>query len=103
MARHYEWEDYFWPGTTVLANKLGVTDAGGLRRVEYLYAAQRQQEITDGHVAVPDTFDAEHLKAVHAHLFGDVYEWAGQWRTVNMTKNSSTFADYRGELEMRIG
>jgi len=82
---------------------LGVTDAGALHRVEYLYAAQRQQEITDGHVAVPATFDADHLKAVHAHLFGDVYEWAGQWRTVNMSKNSSTFADYRGELEMRVG
>ncbi len=77
MARHYEWDDYFWPGTTVLANTLGVTDAGALLRVEYLYAAQRQQEITDGHLAVPATFDADHLKAVHAHLFGDVYEWAG--------------------------
>ena len=25
-------------------------------------------------------FDAEHLKALHRHLFQDVYEWAGHTR-----------------------
>jgi len=25
-------------------------------------------------------FDAEHLKAIHRHLFQDVYEWAGHTR-----------------------
>ncbi len=28
-------------------------------------------------VDIPKTFDAEHLKAIHRHLFQDVYEWAG--------------------------
>lgn len=85
MGRHYEWDDYFWPGTRVLVNKFGITDPGALRRVEYLFAARRQWEITDGKVVIPATFGAEHLRAVYAHLFGDVYEWAGQWRTVQMS------------------
>jgi cell filamentation protein len=34
-------------------------------------------------------FDSEHLKAIHAYLFRDVYEWAGQFRTIPLAK-----ADY---------
>lgn len=92
MARHYEWEDYFWPGTTVLANRLGLTDAAALRSDEYQIASDRQEEIARGEVAIERTFDAAHLCAVHGHLFGDVYEWAGQWRTVDMMKDRSAFA-----------
>lgn len=102
MGRHYEWDDYFWPGTQVLVNKFGITDPGALRRVEYLFAARRQREITDGKVVIPATFDAEHLRAAHAHLFGDVYEWAGQWRTVQMSKDSSVFAETPVGVEFRL-
>jgi len=37
-------------------------------------------------------FDLEHLKAIHAHVFQDVYEWAGKTRTVNISKNGDAFA-----------
>jgi cell filamentation protein len=30
-------------------------------------------------------------RAVHRHLFGDVYDWAGKFRTVNITKGTHTF------------
>ena len=36
MARQYAWDDYFWPGTEVLAKKLGVQDPNKLHRVEYI-------------------------------------------------------------------
>jgi cell filamentation protein len=32
-------------------------------------------------------FDLPHLQAIHRHLFQDVYEWAGELRTVDLFKN----------------
>ena len=35
--------------------------------------------------------DFEHYCAVHHHLFQDVYAWAGQLRTVRMSKQGNPF------------
>ena len=34
---------------------------------------------------------AHHYKAIHHHLFQDVYSWAGKYRKVRLTKGNSTF------------
>lgn len=86
------WGDYFWPGTTVLANKLGITDPDTLKVKEAARTTRREQELRAGTVDLPRTFDADHLKALHKHLFQDVYEWAGQYREVNMSKDGVAFA-----------
>ncbi|MGH3448070.1 MAG: Fic family protein [Nocardioidaceae bacterium] len=39
------------------------------------------------------TWDADQVRAIHRHLFGDLYPWAGEYRTIAMTKNVSQFAD----------
>lgn len=36
-------------------------------------------------------FDARHYRAVHRHLFQDVYAWAGEYRTVRIAKGESMF------------
>lgn len=33
---------------------------------------------------IPGTLDLNHLRAIHGHLFQDVYPWAGETRTVDM-------------------
>lgn len=38
-------------------------------------------------------FDYDHLKAIHHHFFSDVYEWAGQERTVDIAKGNSYFGN----------
>lgn len=38
----------------------------------------------------PMTYDAAHLRTIHRHLFQDVYDWAGQYRT--LSKGISEFA-----------
>lgn len=86
------WNDYFWPGTTVLINKRGLADQTQLDQFEYFRAAVREQEIRSGTVPIDRTFDARHLQALHAHLFVDVYEWAGQYREVEMSKGRLAFA-----------
>lgn len=39
-------------------------------------------------------YDAPHLRAFHRHLFGDVYHWAGEFRTVNIAR-TDMFGDWR--------
>lgn len=69
------WEDYFIPGTQVLRNKFGVSDAAALMRREEAVTKIRAAELA-AH-PIRGTFDHDHLKAVHRHLFQDVYPWAG--------------------------
>ncbi len=79
-------DPYVYPGTQVLRNKLGIQDAEALDRAERRFAAQRAR------MGVPTgDFDLKHLQAIHKHLFQDVYEWAGQVRTVEISKGSSQF------------
>lgn len=80
------WADYFWPNSTVLRNKLGITDADSLREAEYRLAAVRRTEIDSGRAPIAETFDASHLRALHEWLFQDVYEWAGRFRDVPIAK-----------------
>lgn len=77
------WEDYYWPGTDVLRNKLGIRDAEELQRAERRLVEQR---LTEG--CPEGNFDLDHLRAIHRHLFQDVYEWAGELRQVDMFKSS---------------
>lgn len=89
MAR--EWADpYAYPGTGVLMNKPGIRDEKVLAVFEYEQTYARANELAQG-PAAPVKFDFNHLKSIHAHLFKDVYEWAGQPRTVNISKGGTSF------------
>jgi fido (protein-threonine AMPylation protein) len=61
----------------VLRNKLGVQDAEELRRIEATYTTLRIAQLDDQPIV--GSFDLEHLKAVHRHIFQDVYSWAGDY------------------------
>lgn len=74
------------PDFTVLRNRLEIRDAAELERVERRLAAARVAE------GVPaGKFDLAHLKAIHRHLLQDVYDWAGEIRTVEISKGGSQF------------
>jgi hypothetical protein len=87
------WDAYLWePGGSVLRNLFGERDAAALAQREYAETAKQQVKIELGIVRIPLTFDAEHLSAMHRQLFGDVYAWAGQYRTVGISKDVTEFA-----------
>ena len=66
-------DPYLYPGTPVLRNKLGLTDPDQFDQMERRLVTQR---IAEG---VPTgVFDLAHLRAIHHHLFQDVYDWAGE-------------------------
>jgi len=79
-------DPYVYPGTTILRNKLDIRDAATLDLAERRFTTIRaRQGIPQG------DFDLGHLKAIHHHLFQDVYEWAGKIRTVEISKGESQF------------
>lgn len=39
----------------------------------------------------PGKFDPAHYRAIHHHLFQDVYDWAGQYRSVRIAKGQLMF------------
>lgn len=97
------WDSYFWePGGTVLRNLYGERDGAALAHREYRDTQRREREIASGRVDVPRTYDAAHLRAIHGHLFQDVYGWAGEYRSVNTSKGGSTFAAVE-HIDMHLG
>lgn len=80
-------DPYCYPGTTVLRNRLGLTDQALLDAFELDMTTQRASEpLPAGRLSY------SHYRAVHRHLFQDVYGWAGRPRTVRIAKGQSTFA-----------
>jgi cell filamentation protein len=77
---------YIDPGTTTLRNKLGIIDPDELDAFERRMVAARAAE----GVPIGD-FDLTHLRAIHRHLFQDVYDWAGELRTVEIFKGGHQF------------
>lgn len=77
---------YCYPNTSddldrkdVLRNRFGLETHSALRVEEYRATAVRMAEIAEGD-GPKGNFDKDHLKALHAYIFQDVYEWAGHMR-----------------------
>ncbi|MGE7828520.1 Fic/DOC family protein [Paenibacillus sp. NPDC093718] len=84
---------YVYPGTNVLINKADLKDQASLDVFERNRTALRAMELQQ--TPIKGNFDIQHLKAIHQHLFQDVYPFAGEFRYTNIRKNDFTFAEYR--------
>lgn len=76
----------------MLRNLYGERDGEALAALEYAETNKQQAKIELGVTSIPRTYDAVQLRALHKQLFANVYEWAGEYRTVGMTKNGMPFA-----------
>ncbi len=91
MSRYDAVDDYVYPGTTVLRNKAGIQDQTALDAFEADATAVRMLELLEQ--PLEGRFDFAHLCAIHRHLFQDVYDWAGEIRTVDISRDTSRFAN----------
>lgn len=80
------WESYFYPGTNVLKNKLNIKDYDELKKKEAEISFEKLVELYDK--PIKGNFNKEHLKAIHKYIFEDVYDWAGEYRYVDMVKET---------------
>lgn len=91
------WEGYLDPhhydptvGQGVLRNLVGATTYDELRRREDTFVGYRGATLRNH--GLPASFDLAGLQSIHRHLFQDVYEWAGELRTVNIAKGRAFLA-----------
>ena len=76
-----------------LQNKLGLTDEAELARAEEKISKTKALELYD--TGLLDTFEVgtfAGLAKIHHYLFDEIYEFAGQMRTVNIAKGNFRFA-----------
>lgn len=79
-------DPYTYKNSTVLVNKLDLESQAELEAFEAEISSARAEEpLPDG------LLDFFHYRAVHHHLFQDVYQWAGQVRTVRISKGGNPF------------
>ncbi len=77
-------DPYVYPGTRTLRNRYGVRDPAELARVEAEVTYARLYEL--GQHSLPGAYDLAHLQAFHRRIFGDIYDWAGEIRSVTIAK-----------------
>jgi cell filamentation protein len=92
MSRYSGHDQYLDPISGVLRNRLGITDASTLEQAEAALVAVRSYELS--RTPLKGQFDLAHLQTIHRYLFGDVYDWAGQLRTIDIGKGGHLFAHH---------
>ena len=76
------WDPYLDLQSGLLRNRLGITDARALRHVEAELTASRIYDLIRS--PIPGAYDLAHLRAFHRQIFQDLYDWAGELRTVSI-------------------
>jgi len=89
VDNYYEWESdsyYCYPHSNVLKNKYGIHDEEELKDIERQITSVRAAQILKD--PIKGNFDSIHLKEIHKQLFQDLYNWAGEYRKVNISKGN---------------
>lgn len=99
-------DPYLIPNTNVLQNKLGITDKYILEKAEADITYLKLLDIDAWFENKPLNYDT--FFDVHKYIFGDLYEWAGQIRTIDIYKEeavlggvSLTYGDV-SSIQLRI-
>jgi hypothetical protein len=117
------WDAHLWePGGDGLRSRLDIRDGALLHRASFFKVAGPMQELADGRAPIVRTFDAAHLRDIHGHLFQDVFDWAGEYGTVDFGRggvssllgsthsttssrslNGSSIAPWHGKIQALLG
>lgn len=97
MSDKYDGDDrYLDADTGILRNNLGITSQEELDRAEAIFnviaSAQNAAEPIPESGSGPDF---SYLLKIHGRLFGDLYDWAGNVREVDISKGKTRFASFR--------
>lgn len=79
-------DPYCYPGSSVLRNLADIREQAALEAFEAAITKQRADEpLPVGRLSIT------HYKAIHHHLFQDVFAWAERYRDVRISKDGSAF------------
>lgn len=84
---------YFDYKNNVLKNKFGITDQKELDSFEYKITTVRLVQLYESNDLIKDTesIDISCLKEIHHYLFKDIYDWAGEYRVLDISKDGKSF------------
>jgi cell filamentation protein len=83
----------YYENSDIPINKLDIHDSQLIRELERELLLKSYEYF---HTNLTETtcFDQNYLKSIHKHLFETLYTWAGEYRTVNISKGTSMFCPY---------
>ncbi len=81
---------YCYPKTKVLKNKLGIRDKAILEEAEREITAISIHAIKYSN----PPYSLEYLRKIHAVLFYELYDWAGEIRTIDISKGNTRFCTH---------
>ena len=82
--------DIYLPGTDIPRNRLGIESPDLLHEVEETLLQQAYSQFI-GDLDSTVRFDENYFQTLHRETFASLYEWAGLYRTVDMSKGGSLF------------
>jgi cell filamentation protein len=83
-------DPYVYPGSGVLRNNLEIHDQQELSQAE-ADIVRASLAILSGR-SLPGDYDLAHWQAFHRRIFGGLYPWAGELRTVQIAKPNAFYA-----------
>lgn len=83
-------DPYLYDDVPVLKNKLAIKDDRILDLVE---AEQSRANMMLLYEQGFDDFSPDGLCSIHRFLFGDIYDWAGKYRIINIEKRKNSWPD----------
>jgi cell filamentation protein len=82
-------EQYCYPPDyRVLINRFDIRKQEALDEIEREIAGLKLLEIQA--CPIPGSFDLQHLKVIHRHLFQEIYTWAGEVRKGSFLQKGET-------------
>ncbi len=82
-------DPYCCPGSSILKNRLGLLDDALLSEAEREMSSVAANEID---FSLPP-YDLSYLQRIHQRLFADLYDWAGELRSIDIAKGSTRFCN----------
>ena len=88
MDKYDSLNDYYcYPGTSVLKNKLNIQDMSTLEAAEREITAETIKFLR--YQSPP--YNLDYMRKLHGDLFSELYDWAGELRTVDISKGGTRF------------
>ena len=83
---------YTYKNSDVIINKLDIKDAELLKEYETSIVALKLTSLAKNKKVYP--FTEEGIKNIHKYLFEEIYDFAGEYRLENITKENFRFSEY---------
>lgn len=92
--KYYPPSEYiYYKDSNISINKLDIHDSQLIHELERELLLQTYEYF---HTTLEENtiFDKNYLSLIHHHLFEKLYTWAGDYRTINISKGTSIFCPY---------